>query len=190
MKKLKDLVEIFSGQSFRERIENDSEGNLYVIQMKDLSDDYSSIIASPISIRSNDISGKQILRKGDVLFLAKGTNNFALVFDKSYNAIATSIFFVLRLNSNQIDPYFLAWYINQENAQAYLYTGKEGSGVTNINKATLENLEVEIIPLEKQQHLLTVHELWKHEKEISLALLEKKDKLIQQQLISMFNGKV
>lgn len=190
MNKLKELVEIFSGHTFRERIESVPDGNIKVIQMKDLSDDYFSIVSLPTTIKSNEFSDKQLLKRGDVLFISKGTNNFALVFDEAYKAIASSVFFVLRLTSKQIDPYFLAWFINQENAQAYLHVGKEGSGVTNINKATLENLEVELIPKEKQQQLLTVHQLWNHEREISLALLEKKDRLIQQQLMAMCNGKV
>lgn len=188
--KLYQIANIFSGYSFRDKVEDNPTGSVTVIQMKDLINHYSEIGLDLVKIASKDISDKHLLRKGDVLFVSKGSNNFALVYDGTNKAIASSVFFVIRLKHIEIDPYFLAWYINQENAQAYLHTGKEGTGVTNINKATLENLEVEIIPLEKQQHLLTVHELWKHEKEISLALLEKKDKLIQQQLMAMCNGKV
>jgi restriction endonuclease S subunit len=153
-------------------------GNTFAIQLKDLSKHYSEISDYPHRIKNAEVPQKQFLQKGDVLFISKGTNNFALVFDKDYSAVAISVFFVLRIQNKIVDPYYLAWYINQEKAQGYLHTGKEGTMITNINKATLENLEIEIPSAEKQKIINEINKLWKREMEISESIIAKKKKLV------------
>lgn len=179
---LKEIAEIFSGHTVRGRVESDPSGDVYAIQLKDLAKHYSEITNFPHQIKSSGVPKNQFLQKGDILFVSKGANNFALVFDKDYPAIAISVFFVLRITDKKVDPYYLAWYINQEKAQGYLHTGKEGTMITNINKVTLENLEVEIPSKEKQKTITEINNLWGREIELTIQLNAKKNVLIKKQL--------
>lgn len=179
---LKEIVEVFSGHTVRGRVENDPIGDVYAIQLKDLANKYSEIRDYPHKIKLIDVPQKQLLKNGDLLFVSKGANNFAMVFDKDYPAIAVSVFFILRLTSKKVDPYYLAWYINQEKAQAYLHTGKEGTMIPNITKATLENLEIEIPSIEKQKSIAEINKLWLREIDITEAILERKKKLMNKHL--------
>lgn len=184
---LKNIAEIFSGHTVRGRVESDPTGDVYAIQLKDLAKHYSQITDFPHQIKSTGVPKNQILQKGDILFVSKGANNFALVFDKEYPAIAISVFFIIRITNNKVDPYYLAWYINQDKAQGYLHTGKEGTMITNINKATLENLEIEMPSLQKQNKISEIDKLWKREVDISEAIIERKKKLINNYLIKLIN---
>jgi restriction endonuclease S subunit len=182
---LKDIVEIFSGHTVRGRVENDEAGDVFAIQLKDLKKHYSKISGPPHKIKSSEVPQNQLLQKGDILFISKGANNFALVFDKDYRAIALSVFFILRISNNRVDPYFLAWYINQEKAQSYLHTGKEGTMITNINKTTLENLKIEIPSRENQQRIIEINVLWQRELEISKAIIDRKKKIVNKYLTNI-----
>lgn len=179
---LKGIVEIFSGHTVRGRVESDPLGEVHAIQLKDLTKHYSEISDYSHRIKASGVPKNQFLQKGDILFVSKGANNFALVFDKDYPAIAISVFFVLRITNKKVDPYYLAWYINQEKAQGYLHTGKEGTMITNINKVTLENLAVEIPSKEKQNMIIEINKLWKREIEISESIIERKKKLVHSYL--------
>lgn len=175
---LKEIAEIFSGHTVRGRVESNPSGDVYAIQLKDLAKHYSEITDFPHQIKSSGVPKNQFLQKGDILFVSKGANNFALVFDKDYPAIAISVFFVLRITDKKIDPYYLAWYINQEKAQGYLHTGKEGTMITNINKATLENMPIDVPITIKQKSIVEMNKLWLKEIEITEAIIDKKKRVI------------
>ena len=182
---LRDIVEVFSGHTVRGRVENDPSGDVFVIQLKDLAKHYTEISDSKLRIKSSEVPRNQFLKKEDILFVSKGANNFALVFDKEYPAVAVSVFFVLRITDKKVDPHYLAWYINQEKAQGYLHTGKEGTMITNINKVTLENLNVEVPSKEKQKMITEINKLWGREVEISEAIIERKKKIVHNYLTNI-----
>ncbi len=176
--------EIFSGQAFQGRIETDPEGDCRVVQMRDIDKTYSKIQHLPHLVKSEEIPFKQFLQTGDVLFIAKGSNNYAFVFDENYKAVASSVFFVLRPDMARANSYYIAWYINKQKAQAYLHIGKEGSSVTNINKNTLEHLPVELPPMELQAKIARVHQLLQKEVFLTKAILKKKELFIENILLT------
>ncbi|MCK4638689.1 MAG: restriction endonuclease subunit S [Bacteroidales bacterium] len=172
--KLKDIAIISSGYSFRTKIQNNPNGNTYVIQMRDISNDRTGIIDKPHKVDSEKINKKHILQKGDILFTAKGANNFAVYYNEQYKpAIAASAFFVLRSNVDFILPSYLCWYINSPKAQAFIESNRAGSYIPNVNKAVLDNLDIIVPPLETQNTIAELYKLSKKEE----AILDKiKDK--------------
>src|SRR5689334_15503015 len=115
-KNIKTVVSsIFSGYSFRKRVTPEPDGDLRVIQMKDLSNRYSAIKTDTLTtVVARKINPNSFLRPGDILFIAKGAHNFAIVFELNLpKAIASSAFFVLRPDPEKIVPGYLAWYLNQ-----------------------------------------------------------------------------
>lgn len=182
---LKDIsIEIFSGQAFAGRIENNPEGDCHVVQLRDLNDSYTNIERMPHLVNSGTIPYKQFLKKGDLLFITKGSNNFALIFDKDYKAVASTIFFVIRPEPTIVNSKYLEWYINQSPAQEYLHAGKEGSSVTNINKNTLEHLPINIPPMELQRKIAGLYELLQKEIYLTEAILEKRQLFIEKLLLT------
>lgn len=184
-KTLKDIAQISSGYSNRQRIENDLEnGSIHIIQLQNLDSSNTKIQNLPHKIKSVDVPTSQLLQKGDVLVIAKGSRNNAIVFNENYPAAAVSLFFVLRPNTELITSNYLAWYINQEATQAILHTGKAGTSVQSITKDVLANLEIKVPSVFTQNKLVNLYEMWKVERNKTLELMKEKDKFYNNMVLT------
>ncbi|TXD95488.1 restriction endonuclease subunit S [Gillisia hiemivivida] len=175
-----------SGYSFRGKIKHVQNGGVRVIQLKDFEDNYTAIGDDCYLINNNKIKSKYYLEVGDVLFVAKGANNFATVFKSTDDipTIASSAMFVLKVNKNLANPDFVAWYINQKNVQNYFKTKESGTYNTSINKTTLEETPIVLPSLEIQTKIATIADLHTKELAISSEILDLKNKLTTKQLLN------
>lgn len=182
------LIELFSGYSFRSKVVNDPGGDMEVIQMKDLEDGYSRIGNELTKVDSSTIRQKYVLQKGDILFLAKGANNYAIEYDLDLpKAVAASAFFVLRPDLEKIIPGYLAWYINQKTVQQYLKENTAGTYIPNINKNTILGINIQLPEKEIQEKVVKIEFLRKREYLLTSELLFKREKLISYKLLKMIN---
>ena len=179
---LYDIAEIRSGYTFRKRVTNNEAGDGFAIQLRDIID-HTSISNQPHRIEIPD--GRHVLQKGDILFIAKGQNNFAIVFDKEYPAVASAVFFIISVDPYQgVSPEYLAWYINQAPAQRHFKMNLEGTAQRNITRKTLEQLKI-TIPSQKQQELICkIDRLKQREKFLEKEISEKRKLLIEQTLLN------
>lgn len=183
------ISDLFSGFSFRTKVENDPKGDLHVIQMKDLENNYSSIKPDLIKVSSEKISSKFFLQKGDVLFIAKGSNNYALEYNLELKkAIAASAFFIIRPDQTRVVPAYLAWYINQPPVQQYLKENMAGTYIPNINKGTIEGITVALPPIDIQRKIVTVDNLKKREKLLMSLIMEKRELGVSAALLDIVNN--
>lgn len=182
---LNGIAKIGSGQSFRHKIEHNPTGTCWVIQMKDISYEHLSIIGEPLSIDLEDINPNQLLNKGDILFMAKGNNNFATLYDSEKPAVAVSLFFIVRPNPNLVNPEFLTWFLNSSSAQSYFHEQRLGASVGNIRKDALESLEVVLPSLERQDQIANLNKLMRKEKLITTEYLEKKELFLNQTMLNI-----
>lgn len=143
-------------------------------------------------LMANTISEKHMLQQRDVLFAAKGTKNFAAVYNLEVPAVASTSFFVIRLHEefqHRILPEFLAWLINHPVAQAYLKGQAMGSSIASISKGVLEELEISLPAVETQKLVLNILKLRHKEIELRQQIEMLRDKQIQQQIIQVINDK-
>lgn len=175
-----------SGFSFRERITNNPHGSVSVVQMKDLLDGCSGIAQEGIfRVAGEDIGSQHLLWKGDVLFVSKGANNRAVVYDLDLpKAVAASAFFVLRPDPAKVVPLYLAWWINQKPVQEYLHQNMAGTYIPNITKPTVEGITLPLPPLEQQRQIAALSSLAQAEQRIMNELMIKRQQLIDRLLIS------
>lgn len=180
------LYSISSGFSFRNKIENDENGDLLVVQLKDLRESYSAIGDNLTKVSSVLIGRNYTLEKGDILFIAKGSNNYALEFDINLpNVIASSAFFVLRPDTATVEPGYLAWYLNQGDAQRYFKQNTAGTYIPNINMGTVENMSIEIPSMETQKKVVAIDRLRKRERLLQDEIARKNDVVIQAILLQL-----
>ena len=177
---------VSSGYSFRGKIKHNHNGDVRVIQLKDFKNNYTAIGDDCFLIDGEKIKEKYYLELDDVLFIAKGTNNYALVFKDvdDMSTIASSAFFVLKVNKELANPEFIVWYINQSKVQNYFKTNEAGTYNTSINKTTLENTPIALPPLEAQKKIATIANLHNREKTISNKIIDLKNKLTTAQLLN------
>lgn len=180
-------TDIFSGYSFRNKIEHQENGGIHVLQMKDLDDDYTCLTGHSLTKTNIDnVSERYFLKRGDVLFVAKGTNNFAVTYNLGLpKAIAVSAFFILRFDINTILPEYIAWYINQRPVQLYLKENTAGTYIGNINKATLENIVVPLPDIDVQKTIVDIDALRNRENVLMQAIATKRQVVVSQALLEL-----
>jgi len=171
---------IFGGYSFRGKVENEQDGNVFVIQMKDLTNNYSKIEDTLFKVGEDKIRSKYYLQKEDILFIAKGANNFAVVYDLDLKAaVASSAFFVIRINKSIANPYFVAWYINQRKVQQYLTENMAGTYIPNINIDTVKNIKISMPSIEEQNKIVKLNQLMLKEQYLVNTTQVKRKKLLE-----------
>lgn len=135
-------------------------------------------------LMTEDVSEKHLLKEGDVLFAAKGTKNFAVVFENHNEpAVASTSFFVIRLSDKRVLPQFLAWFLNNPTTQVLLKGQAIGTSIPSISKQVLENLEITIPSVETQRTILQITKLRAKEKVLKQQIEVLREKKINQQIL-------
>ena len=160
-------------------------GDLVYLQSKHF-DEYGQLqsVLYP-DLPSEGISDKHLLKDGDVLFSAKGTKNFAAVFENhNEQSVASTSFFVIRPSDKKVLPQYLAWFINNQSTQTLLKAQAVGTSIPSISKQVLENLEITVPNTETQKIILQITKLRNKEKSLKQKIETLREKQIQQQIIN------
>jgi restriction endonuclease S subunit len=190
---LKNLITtngLFSGYSFREKIDHNPSGAIGILQMKDITNDYFGFDYHNVDKVSHfEFKGKFYLQKNDILFVSKGTNNYAiLVDDIDMQLVPSATFFVIRVDNKKIIPQYLAWYINQREAQNYFAEKKAGTYVPNLNKRDIMELPIKVPPLKMQSAIAKTADLLYKEMAILEKIKTNRQELIQNQLLNLIEN--
>lgn len=159
-------------------------GELVYLQSKHF-DEYGQLhsVLHP-DLSAEGISEKHLLKDGDVLFAAKGTKNFAAVFENHNEpSVASTSFFVIRPTDNKVLPQFLAWFLNNHTTQTLLKGQAIGTSIPSISKQVLENLEITIPSIETQKAILQITQLRNKEKSLKQKIEMLREKQIQAMLL-------
>lgn len=161
------------------------KGKVVYLQSKYF-DEYGNLTAALYpDLESDSISDKHLLNAGDVLFAAKGTKNFATVYESGNPpAVASTSFFVIRLTDKNVLPEFLAWFLNHPQTQSLLKGKARGTSIPSITKSVLENLELVIPPIEKQKLIVRLSQLVLQETDLRERIFTQRKQLIEQQIIN------
>jgi restriction endonuclease S subunit len=186
---LKDIAEIQSGYLFKSRIVHDKEGNVQVIQLKDM-DDSGRLLPDHLAVVNMDsIKDKYYLKKGDILFKAKSNKNVAGVVNRDLGiAVPTVHYLVVRVRAAAVIPEYLAWFMNQKPARKFLEARSAGTTIPIVTKKVLENMEVIMPPVETQQKVVAVSHLFLKEKEIMEQLIGKRKEFVEESLLKIIDG--
>tara|TARA_R110002051_G_scaffold58469_1_gene107690 strand:- start:7256 stop:7843 length:588 start_codon:yes stop_codon:yes gene_type:complete len=186
--KLKSIIPyegLASGYSFRGKITNKPNGNVRVIQLKDFTNNYSEIGEECYLVDGSKIKDKYYLQDGDILFISKGANNFAVTYNKtdSIPTIASSALFVITVDPKVAYPRYVAWYINQTPVQSYFKQNEMGTYITSINKKTIEEIPLKLPPIQMQEKIATLAVLATKEQALYNQIKELRGSLIQTLLL-------
>lgn len=177
--KLLNLCMIKSGYSFRTSIENNPNGDIFIIQPKNI---LSNEQYMP-KVSSNDIKSVHILKPKDILITNRG-KFLSDVFNSSFKMVATSGFFILKVKSNKVTSEYISIYLNSMLGQKQLELKKEIKAIPALTLKALGEVEIPIATIKKQKILSEIYLL--HKKET--ALLQKIQNLKQQQLKAIIKG--
>jgi restriction endonuclease S subunit len=185
---LKTLALLMAGQPLRGSIENVPDGEVAVVQMKDVDPENGLQKDRLYHINLTGRKKPDYLRQGDILFVGRGYRIFAVLVDEDLKqTVASPHFFILRIKSERlVRPDYLAWYINHTRAQRYFSKNVAGTALPHINRQTLEDLPVILPPLQVQERIVNAHRCRLKEKALLETLIEKKklflDELLEKTL--------
>lgn len=184
-KRISQIAGIKSGYLFKEGLKPDKEGNVSVVQLKDINDRGVLNSHELQRISLDKIGSDSFLAVGDVLLKAKTNHPVSVVIKEHVsNTIATAHYFIISVKKADVLPGYLAWYLNQRPAQIYFDRNAGGTRIQVINKQLLGELEVVIPDLNIQEKIAKIYELYQQEQDIIDAIKEKKHNLILAQLLS------
>lgn len=127
-----------------------------------------------------EVENKYFLQPGDVIFQVKGSNFEAVLIDEEHKGVlASNSYMILRVNSKEIEPKYLQWLLNTKTVLEHLDSKTSGAIIKIIRKSSLENLELIVPSLEKQQEIAEMILNFEFEKENFIKYIETKKKLIE-----------
>src|SRR5690554_1442592 len=173
--KLSIIASIYSGLSFREKVTRIPEGDVGVVQLRNLSNDYSSIDTDLDRIADNGIKTKYFLSEGNILLVGKGGNNHAVIVNSEINKmVASSSFFIIKIKTDNIKPHYLHWYLNSSLAQNELKKQQSGTYTPTLKISALQELEIPVPPVATQMNIGKIYQLQLREKRLQNQLIDKR----------------
>jgi restriction endonuclease S subunit len=177
-RRIASLVEVRVGYQFRGKVVPDPGGNVRVIQIKD--------IDANRRVRLDDLVRVQLDRPdsyrtqaGDILFLARGHRQYAVVLaDPIEDAVATGYFYILRPKSSKVLPEYLAWCINQDEFQDAMRPFAQGTHMPLVSRADFQELAVPIPSLETQGRIVRLDELLAEERRLMAEIQARRAALV------------
>ena len=178
---LRRLVNIQSGHHSRGRIEHLADGSHFLFQARDV-DVHSLTYRIDAMIRfCPDLSRRDlILKKDDILFMARGTRNYSVLLREIPEpTLASAYFFIVRVSNKVILPGYLCWYLNQYPVEQYLsrHSGR-GVHMPVVRRSVLENIEMPVPALEVQKKIVEMEKLMREEQKLLNKLAEKRKELV------------
>ena len=177
--RIKEFCNIRMGHAFRERLVNVPDGNVMVIQPRNISSAGIMSFSRGEPLKT-DVSQPKQLKQGDVLVVNRG-RFAATVFDLPDTGtwIVPSSILVLSVKKESILPEYVACYFNSAKGQRMFRRHYEQTTVPFISTKNLANMDMSIPPLERQRALIAFEKSTKE-----YACLTNRKRELQRQILS------
>ena len=166
---LEQIVNINLGHPFREKIPETPASGILAVQMKNIS--LTQEVTWQTCIETSLASKREceFLEAGDILFIARGSNNYAVVINEvplSHKAIAAPHFYVLSCKNDKVLPKYLAWLLNQVPCQRYFEREAEGTLTKSIRRNVLAQTPIVVPSISEQQSIINLAANFQREQQI------------------------
>ena len=175
---LQQLAEIRGGYSFRTGIVHDLNGDVGVLQIKDITGGVAFHEDALPRANLASLGSTPLLKSGDIVLPARGEHYDAQVLNPKGPLIASSQLFVLQTSSAHVLQDYLGWYLNQTDARNFILKNRVGSSIPMLNITTLGELPVPVPDLDTQRRIVALQNLWQRERSLTLQLLETRKKTL------------
>jgi len=150
-----------SGFTPRGRLDQAVAGGLMAMQLRDLRDDGTIDLAGLQRFDLDLQVERYAINPGDVVFRSRGLVNlaYAVSDDVTEPVVALLPLIVLRPLSGLVTAEYLAWAINQPDAQRQVALGAQGQTVRMIPKSSLEGVTIPVPDISTQRSIVQVAQL-------------------------------
>lgn len=160
-----------------------SEGIMY-LQARNFDDDGIFLHNVENFISRVNVNPHQLLNDGDILLVGKGMRFFASCYKKEMGeAVASSIFYVVKADRDNILPGYLTCLLNHSKTQQFFNSIGAGTSIPSIRRNELADLKIDLPPLNMQQKIVDIYKTHQEELQV-LAQLKEKNKIRLNQIIN------
>lgn len=183
--RLAELSDIHSGYTARGRLDPLPEGGVPALQLRDVG--ASGEAPGPDFQRYDldKLSDRYLVRGGEVVFRSRGEPNAAAAIpDPLPEPVVVIVpLVIIRPNRDRVLPEYLAWAINQPDAQRRLCAEAQGTSLRMIPMAALEGLEIAVPDLLTQRRIIDLAALARQEGQLLRQLAARRETLVSAVLV-------
>ncbi len=172
--KLRELAGILHGHPFRTAIREVVDGNLLVVQARDVRENF---YIDTTRLRRIALEDKNnfLLQKNDIIFSIRAFLQ-ASVIDVDQKMIASASVCIIRPDISLIIPEYLALYINSRRGQGSLRRYAVGSSIRTIPMRDLREIEILVPSVEEQELVVNLYKNMNKQK----SIMDRKNELNKQ----------
>lgn len=186
--RLADLSVIQAGVSVRGRLDTEPDGDTTVLLLRDTADrlvDFRTLERANLG----EVGARYRVRQGDIVFRTRFEPNIAIhLADFPGEAVVIAPLMAIRVTAPNVDPAYLAWYINQPPAQAHVARGARGTNLRMIPRKVLDDLPIALPDIEAQRQIVAIADLSEREGELLNAIARKRQDLTRLALLEKACG--
>lgn len=188
--KLNNIADIQLGYSFRSRLEPEDNGDIMVIQMKDLLDDNTISCENAVRVSVDSIRESHLVHKYDLVFRSRGNDSTTAILneDPGKAIVAAPLIRIRVTQRDRVLPEYLNWYFSQRSAQKFLASHARGTSQIMISVDAVGEMDVDIPSIERQRQIVELAGLMTRERVVTHELFIKKEQYISSILTQYAKG--
>lgn len=178
--RLAELSDIHSGYTARGKLEPLPEGGVPALQLRDVGTEGAAPGPDFQRYDLGKLPDRYFVRGGEVVFRSRGEPNAAAAIRDPLPEPAVVIvpLVIVRPDRARVLPEYLAWAINQPDAQRRLGAEAQGTSLRMIPMAVLENLEIAVPDLPTQKRIVELDALARQEGKLLQQLAARREELV------------
>jgi len=178
---LGDIADIRIGLVItRKKARNDSEtkAKYKLITLKNIELDSSFNDEEFEFFNSTEILSEEYLtEEGDILMRMSEPHTAVYIDKTKKDLLIPSYFAIIKVKDSKFLPEYVAWYLNTSKIKKEIKRNQTGGTVILISISNIGELNIENIPIEKQNNIIKINNLKSKELKLITKLIEEKEKL-------------
>ena len=175
--RLESICQFQTGFTARGRLEPLSAGGQLAMQLRDLRDDGTVDMSGIQRFDLLHLAERYAVNPGDVVFRSRGQLNLAYVVPVGVTELVVALLplIILRPKPDLVTPEYLAWAINQPEAQRQIDAEAQGQTLRMIPKGSLEAITIPVPDIPTQRTIVKVADLAARETALLHQLAERRN---------------
>lgn len=111
---------------------------------------------------------------GDILVRLNDPYTAVCIQEYQAGVLIPSYFVSIEITHPNFLPEYVSWYLNSKAVKRKFHQAQSGTITPNINQKVIQELDIPYLPIEEQEKITQIHQLYLHERRLLKRLIEEK----------------